>query len=132
MTQKYSMSWTAIEPPEGIWARPPILHVTAALGLSDAEVARSMGVHPVTVNQWAHGARPIPPTRFHALVALVLHMIACLSKMPSQGEREDRRRKMARDVAGMWLDLAQDERMREAIAADHNIDAAGRVAGETK
>jgi hypothetical protein len=101
-------SWP-IKPPDSAWVRPPILHATAALGLSDAEVARHADVHSVTVNQWAHGIRPIPPLRHSELQVLVAHILQGLRKMTREDEREDRRRDMTLEVAEMWLRLSVEE-----------------------
>jgi DNA-binding transcriptional regulator YiaG len=43
------------------------------LGLSQSELANTLGIHPVTVSHWERGARPITKMADLALWALVFY-----------------------------------------------------------
>jgi hypothetical protein len=92
-----------------VLVRPAILHATSSLGLSDAEVARHLGIHSVTVNQWAHGIRPIPPVRHVAVQLLVSRLLTALKAMPNSTELEGVRLDITRAVAVLWLHVSRAE-----------------------
>jgi hypothetical protein len=95
--------------------RPPILQATAALGFSDAEVARALRVAPMVVSQWANGQRPIPIVRHLALSFVVEREVERLrSDADLECMDQARRLKVTYDACSKWLALSRLERGRES------------------
>jgi transcriptional regulator with XRE-family HTH domain len=106
-----------MEPPETAAAvnryasRPPILLATTLLGLTDAEVARRLGVHPPQVNMWALGKKPIPKFRHVAMQLIVTDLIFAWYRIGAATEDEvvKRRRKLVHDCVLSAFRLSNEE-----------------------
>ena len=48
-----------------------LLAIARLIGLSQADIARHLGITPVQVTRWAKGTRPLPPKHLDAFCNLV-------------------------------------------------------------
>jgi hypothetical protein len=98
-----------------VTCRPPILHATMTLGIRDAEVARILGVTPVTVSEWGRGMRPIPRGKHAVLRSVVAR------SLPGPTKHSPRIEATRAAVIG-WLEVADDEIGLQATQ-DDEIDS---------
>ena len=55
-----------------------LLEMARTVGLSQADIARHLGITPIQVTRWVHGTRPVPAKHRQRLAALVFTTIHAL------------------------------------------------------
>jgi hypothetical protein len=89
--------------------RPPVLDALRVLGLTDAKVARMLGVTPMYIHAWRSGRKPIPHKTHAALILVVGRLTGQIGASVPPQTQYARRAKVAVEAARLWNGLARDE-----------------------
>jgi DNA-binding transcriptional regulator YdaS (Cro superfamily) len=111
------------KPIEHVTRRPPILQASSILGIRDADVARAVGVRPITVSDWNTGKRPIPLVRHEALELFLIRHLGELNRAELTGKAAHRV-KVAWKTALEWMRLAREEHRGQDLSHDVAMAAA--------